>query len=192
MLDVKGLADWMAEHFGGHGAEAFRLEGRQVYEVAADGTDYRRWLDGAPEPTWERKRAWFEALDRERAERRQRVHVRIVTRPITEYTAMECTWGYALNAPHGQRVRVLDLGERSMPDVGPATGLDWWLVTGGAGRVSALEMHYSGSGEFLGAVELEAAEVALRKRARDVLWDAAEDFAPWYARHVELHRSVSG
>jgi hypothetical protein len=35
----------------------FRLETLDVYEVASDGSDYRRYLDGEPEPEWERRGA---------------------------------------------------------------------------------------------------------------------------------------
>lgn len=33
----------------------FRLETLDVYEVASDGSDYRRYLDGEAEPDGERK-----------------------------------------------------------------------------------------------------------------------------------------
>ena len=158
-----------------------------MYEVATDGSDYRRWLDGATEPTWERKQAWFDTLDRERAEGRQRRHVRIVTRPITSYTAMECTWGYALNTKHGQHVRILDLGERSLPARTEA-GYDWWLVADGDGVDHALAMHYSSDGAFVGAEELARVTVQALQRSRDLLWGAAEEFRSWYVRHPELHR----
>ena len=48
----------------------------------------------------------------------------IVTRPITSYTAYECTWGYAPNREHGQIVRVLDVGERDLPGGLPSSVLD--------------------------------------------------------------------
>ena len=187
MLDVACLTTWMESHFRGPGADAFRLETQQVYEVASDGSDYRRRLDGATEPTWERKRAWFDTLDRERDEGRQQRHVRIVTRPITSYTAMECTWAYALNEEHGQRVRILDLGERALP-AGTEAGYDWWLVTDGEGARHALAMRYSPDGAFVGAEELPHAAAQALQRSRDLLWGAAEEFTSWYARHPELHR----
>ncbi|MGH3871334.1 MAG: DUF6879 family protein [Pseudonocardiaceae bacterium] len=48
-----------------------------VYKVVSDGSDYRRYLDGEPEPEWACKQPWLDEL---RAERdsgyyRNRVHV---------------------------------------------------------------------------------------------------------------------
>ena len=188
MLDAVGLNAWMNEHYRGEGAEAFRLETRQVYEVGTDGSDFQRWLAGEQEPTWERKQAWFEALDRERVEGRRRLHVRIVTRPITSYTGYECTWGYALNREHGQAVRVLDVGERNLPGGLPSPVRDdWWLVTDADGAHHVLLMRYNEHDQFLGA---ERPQTPLQEFVvvRDVLWEAAEDFESWYARHPELHR----
>ncbi|MGH3925542.1 MAG: DUF6879 family protein [Pseudonocardiaceae bacterium] len=46
----------------------FRLETLDVYEVASDGSDYRRYLDGEPEPEWTRKQPWMTG-----SPRRQRI-----------------------------------------------------------------------------------------------------------------------
>ncbi len=47
--------------------DLFRWETLPAYEVASDGTDYRRYLDGADAPTPERKQTWLDTL---RAEQR--------------------------------------------------------------------------------------------------------------------------
>ena len=163
-----------------------------MYEVATDGSDFQRWLAGEREPTWERKRAWFGMLDRERVEGRRRIHVRLVERPITSYTAYECTWGYAPNLDHGQAVRVLDLGERHLPRGLPAVaGDDWWLVTDADGVHHVVVMRYDDrSHQFLGA-ERPRAPIEEFLVVRDALWEAAEDFGIWYTRHPELHRPVT-
>ncbi|MGH4014448.1 MAG: DUF5753 domain-containing protein [Pseudonocardiaceae bacterium] len=55
----------------------FRLETLDVYEVASDGSDYRRYLDGEREPDWERKQPWLDEIraERESGGYRHRVHV---------------------------------------------------------------------------------------------------------------------
>jgi rhodanese-related sulfurtransferase len=39
--------------------DLFRWETLPAYEVASDGSDYRRYLDGADAPTPERKQPWL-------------------------------------------------------------------------------------------------------------------------------------
>ncbi|MCA1674987.1 MAG: hypothetical protein LC799_23295 [Actinobacteria bacterium] len=42
--------------------DLFRWETLPAYEVASDGSDYRRYLDGAEAPTPERKQPWLDTL----------------------------------------------------------------------------------------------------------------------------------
>ena len=134
-MDVAALNSWMERHFT---RSAFRLETMQTYEVAADGTDYRRYLDG--EPTWtpERKQPWLDTLAAEAKRGLRRSRVRIVTRPVSDYTRYECEWGYAPNVAAGEDVRILDLGERDLPAVGVLAYRDCWIVVddGGTARRS--------------------------------------------------------
>lgn len=80
MMDVSGITAYMAQHFT---REAFRLETRQACEVASDGSDYRRYLDGARTWTPERKEPWLAHLRAEKEANLWRRRVRIVTRPVT-------------------------------------------------------------------------------------------------------------
>lgn len=77
-----------------------------------------------------------------------------------------------------------------MPDVAPFAGHDWWLLVdaaGGGERVIA--MHYDDDDQFVGAAEhVDPRSVSGFVAARDILWGAAEEFEPWWARHGELHR----
>jgi len=184
VLSAAELRDWIREHFT---AEAFRLETLQTYEVASDGSDYRRYLDGAPTWTPERKGPWLDRLADEHARGLRRRRVRIVTRPVTPYTRYECEWGYAPNATAGEDIRILDLAERDVPAAAmPLTGHDWWLLTDHTGTPHVRDMHYGADGSFVGASEPGRAVHYVS--ARDALWAAAEPFAPWWERHRELHR----
>ncbi|MGH3950164.1 MAG: DUF6879 family protein, partial [Pseudonocardiaceae bacterium] len=93
----------------------FRLETLECYEVASDGSDYRRYLDGEAEPDWARKQPWLDFLRAESASGRRRHRVRVIHDPPTDYERYACEWGYALNSAAGEEVRVLDLAETPLP-----------------------------------------------------------------------------
>ena len=187
MMTIPELSAWMDRHFT---RAAFRLETRQVYEVASDGSDFRRWLDG--EPTWtpERKQPWLDRLAAEHDRGLYRHRVRIVDHPVSDYTRYECEWGYAPNVRAGEDVRILDLDERARPNVGGLDRTDWWLVTDQHGTTRVAEMIYAVDGQFLGAVERHPDDVPTFVAARDALWDAAEPFEPWWNRHSHLRRNT--
>ncbi len=67
----------------------FWLETLDVYEVASDGSDYRRYLDGEPEPDWERKQ-WLGELRAERDSGGYRTHPTAIARrrPRTSITSL--------------------------------------------------------------------------------------------------------
>lgn len=183
-MDVAALNSWMERHFT---RSAFRLETMQTYEVAADGTDYRRYLDG--EPTWtpERKQPWLDTLAAEAKRGLRRSRVRIVTRPVSDYTRYECEWGYAPNVAAGEDVRILDLGERDMPAVGELADRDWWIVVDDGGTARTALMLYDAAGQFIGAQE--ASDTDPYRAAAVELWAASEPFLEWWRRHPELHRN---
>lgn len=187
MMDAAQLNAWMDRHFT---RSAFRLETLQTYEVASDGSDYRRYLDG--EPTWtpERKQPWLDHLVAERAQGLQRRRVRVVTHPVTPYTRYECEWGYAPNVAAGELVRIYDVGPGgTWPRTGEFGTGDWWLVTDHAGVTRAAMMRYAEDGRFLGAVEVTARTLLMGLvDTRDRLWADSEPFTTWWARHPELHR----
>lgn len=183
---------WMTEHFS---RSAFRLETLQSYEVASDGSDYRRYLDG--EPTWtpERKQPWLDHLSGERDRGLYRHRVRMVTRPVTPYTRYECEWGYAPNVAAGEDVRILDLEGHRLPSGldGDWWRFDWWLVESTDNEQRVLGMAYESDGRFRHAWSVEETDDVTHAvpefvAIRDRLWAAAEPFTSWWSRHDELHR----
>lgn len=188
------LNAWMNEHFT---RSAFRLETLQTYEVASDGSDYRRYLDGERSWTPERKQPWLDHLASERAHGLHRHRVRIVTRPVTPYTRYACEWGYAPNVDAGEDVRILDLGEHGLPTALSSSDwwrFDWWLVEESGGDRRVLGMAYEPDGQFREAwfVDEEPSNASRPVDGfvaiRDQLWTAAEPFTNWWSRHGELHR----
>lgn len=189
MMALPQFSAWMDRHAT---RSAFRLETLQAYEVASDGGDFRRYLDGEPTWTSERKQPWLDRLTAEHARGFHRWRVRVVTHPVTDYTRYECEWGYAPNVEAGEDVRILDIGERGWPTTGEFGTTDWWLITDDSDFVRAAVMRYAADGQFTGAVEITARTLLMglvdeRKR----LWDAAEPFTSWWARHPELHRDTA-
>lgn len=178
MMDAAELRDFIRQNFT---QTAFRLETLQQYEVASDGNDFGRYLAGEPAPTPERKKPWLDRLRSERERGLYRHRVRIVNRPVSDYTRYECEWGYAPNAEAGEDIRILDLGERALPRV--YADEDFWLIDG----AHALFMRYDETGAFLGA-ELDPTMVQIARRTRDALWPLAEPFSAWWGVHPELHR----
>lgn len=178
LLDAPALG----EHLGRFRQRLFRMETLTQYLVESDGDDYQRWLDGEPEPTWERLNSWLDVLRAERAEGKISTRVRILSRELTDYERYSCGFGYRFTAEAGEDIRVLRRGEHAIPD-----GLierDFWIVDDD----QVVDMHYDRDGRFEGAEALDASELARHILTRESAWSAAEPFATWWSRHPELHR----
>jgi hypothetical protein len=182
VLDERGLGEYIDHRYRGPGDTLFRMETLPVYAVGADGDDYRRWLAGAREPTWSRKRPWLDVLRRERANGQVSRRVRVLSAEVTAYERYACEFGYVHNIEAGEDVRVLRVGEHPVPD--GLAGQDFWIIN----DETAVLMHYDGDGCFLGATPTWDELDALRGR-RDAAWAVAEPFAQWWAHHPELHRA---
>lgn len=183
LMDAATLGEAItAGTFGvGRGADIFRTELLPAYEVPTDGSDFQRWLDGATEPNPDIIRR---GIDRFAARADAGItsrRVRILSAELTPYERYSCEFGYAHLYP-AEDIRVLRRGEHDVPSV---LGVDYWLLNGR--RV--LRMHYGEHGSFLGA---EDAPDLLRqvRREADRLWEAAEPFGTWWARHTELRRRL--
>jgi hypothetical protein len=181
-LDVAELG----QHLAGFRHELFRMETLPAYAVSSEGDDYHRWLAGETEPTWERKNRWLATLRAERAAGKISHRVRVLSAQLTEYEKYSCEWGYALNSAAGEDIRVLHRGEHSIPD-GVITDRDFWIVD----DHEVVAMHYDEDGHFEGAEVLPEDALDGHRDTRDRTWAAAEPFGEWWARHPELHRSVT-
>jgi hypothetical protein len=58
---------------------------------------------------------------------------------------------------------------------------DFWLLDDS----HVVLMRYDGHGRFLGAEVADSAVLPIYLAARDSVWDAAEPFESWWARHRE-------
>lgn len=160
---------------------AFRLETLERYDVGSDGGDFQRFVNGEPEPDWNRKNPWLETLRKERQEGIRRYRVRLLRTPLNDYLRYSCEWGYVLNAEAGEEIHVLDLAERELPP--EVVDHDFWLID----DKHPLRMHYGKSGEFLGAELVDS--LGRYQKAREAAMAAAEPFTQWWARHPEEWRA---
>lgn len=165
--------------------ETFRMEMRDEYSVASDGSDVARYLRGDAEPDPARKGPWLARLRAEAAEgkRRQRVHV--WRGPLSGYLLYEAEWGYLPNSEAGEDIRILDLAEQPLP---PALALvgghDWHLIE----NTTVIRMHYAETGRFAGAEILGEEELPRYRAARDAALQAAVPFTSYWGQHPEYHR----
>lgn len=177
MLSEQDLGEFFATHFT---RTAFRLEQLPEYAVGTDGSDFQRWLDGAAEPTWERKNLFLDDLRADRDAGRKNSRVKVMSAAPTDYERYACEWGYALNAPY-EDIRVLDLASTALPDELQEVG-DFWLLD----DEHVLVMHYDEHGMFLGgdvATDVERYRAAHRAAAA-----TSEPFTTWWDRRTELRR----
>jgi len=166
--------------------DLFRWETLPAYEVASDGSDYRRYLDGADAPTPERKQPWLDTLRAWAEQGRARRRVRLIHDPITDYQRYACEWGYALNSQAGEIIRVIDLAQTPLPAELTRIPQDFWLVD----RREVVAMHYHPDGRFRTAEILDQRYVAEYSMAADIAWDLSEDFTTWWNQHPQHHRSA--
>lgn len=166
-------------------SDLYRWETLPAYEVASDGSDYRRYLDGAAEPTWQRKQPWLDTLRAWAQQGRPRRRVRVIHSPITSYERYACEWGYALNSAAGEQIRIIDLSVQPLPREVEGIG-DFWLVN----QSQPVLMHYADDGQFVGAELVLGRAAAPLIAAAQAAWLAASDFGSWWARHPEHHRAA--
>lgn len=183
-MDAEALGRFIDERYRRPGDELFRMEVLPEYEVTSDGEDFRRWLEGATEPTWARKRPWLDTLRRERQNGQISSRIRILSDQVTNYERYACDFGYRYNGEY-EDIRVLHRGEHEIPP--DLVERDFWIIRNSI----VVTMHYDEHGSFDGAEVAEPDELGDHLRTRDQAWAAAEPFATWWARHPEVHRKVA-
>lgn len=184
ILTERELIDFWNESFSPEQhCRAFRVELLSRYSVDSDGDDYRRWVAGEAEPTWSRKDKVARGI-RERAAAGLVVRrVKVMADPRTDYDRYACDWGYAINGPAGERIRVWDLAEQALP--AGVVDHDFWLFDDDA----VLAMHYDATGGFTGATIPGPEELPDYLATRETLWSGAAPFDSWWPSHPELLRS---
>src|SRR5262249_18993415 len=145
----------------------FRMEVLPEYAVTSDGEDFRRWLEGASEPTWTRKQPWLDTLRREHENGQISTRVRILSEQVTDYERYACALGYRYNSEY-EDIRVLHRGEHENP--ANLIERDFWIIKDSI----VVTMYYDHDGRFEGAKVAEPGELDDHLRTRDQAWAAAE------------------
>jgi hypothetical protein len=101
---------------------AFRLETHQTYTMPAESENLARFLRGEPKPEGHNKR-WQDSLRAYRAAGKALTRVKVVQRPLSDYTRFLLAWAIPGNVEAGEDYRILDITDRELhlPDQ------DFWL-----------------------------------------------------------------
>lgn len=179
LLDVDELMAWLAKN---HTYDLFRLEALREYAVDSDGDDFRRFMRGDREPA--AGAGWMEALRADTAANRlwRKVHL-VAGGYLTDYECYAMEWGYARTTEAGEQVRILDATDRpELFELGDFFVLD--------GR-HVLRNLYDDVARFLGGQVIYGGEAVALRALTAQLWNTAEPFTSWWARHPQYHRGSS-
>lgn len=143
---------------------AWRLEALDVYGVPEENELLQAFLDGR-EPPAMGPNPWADMTAAAAAAGRPFGRVRLVGRPVTDYTRWEFTM-YPSSIEAGEQVRVLDRAWLAEEDDNPLWNVDFWLFD----DEIAVVQHYAANGEYLGPSRAPdpAPFVELRKRALEL------------------------
>lgn len=135
----------MYEHFTDY---AWRYEGRDVYTVDGEQDRIEAFLriGAVPRKTRENN-GWIRIVEDIRARRASIGRVRVVGRPVTDYTRFEFA-AYPDNIAAGEDIQVI---ERRQLDPAWAAVPDFWLFD----DTTAFVQHFDEAGRFLGAERVD-------------------------------------
>jgi len=151
---------------------AFRLECRDTYSIPGEDPDFDDFLAGRPvAPRTVDNDEWLANIATQVAAGKHFGRVRLLGRPVTDYTRFELA-SYPENIAAGEQVWILDR-QRLEAGNDAWTHQDFWLFDD---RIAVLQ-HYDEAGRFLGVEQARDASpyVAIKRRAL-ALAVAFEDF----------------
>jgi hypothetical protein len=159
-------------YFRDFAASAFRLEQRQVYTMPGEADELRRFRAGE-QPPEEYHYGWLDTVAEARKAGKTMRRVRIVTRPLTDYTEYEFAWGFVYNVLAGEDIRILDLTDRTglaLPDH------DFWLFD----EVTVVKLLYRPDGTQIGRELVENPDLSAYLNWRDAAWHDAIPFRDYW------------
>lgn len=139
----------LAEAFASFRSSAWRLEARDHYEVPEYDAELEAFLAGRPRPP--RTDGWQATVEGAIQRGAEIGRVRLVGRPITDYTRFEFEL-YRENVGWGEDVRIVD---RAWLDESWAVAPDVWLFD----DELAFRQDYTDDGRYLGASPVDPAPV---------------------------------
>jgi hypothetical protein len=149
-------------------SSAFRLELRQVYTMPGEQEELARFRTGERPPAGYHY-GWLDTLAEARRQGKTMRRVRVVHRPLTDYTEYEFSWGFAWNVDAGEDIRLLDLTDQA----GPALpDHDFWLFD----EAMVVKLLYREDGTQVGRELVESPDLSAYLGWRDAAWDRAVPF----------------
>lgn len=165
------LDQWRAL-FGNFKKSAFRLEVHQIYTMPDEHEDFQRFLAGEPKAEEDNQR-WHDTVQAHLAAGRSIQRVKVVHRPLSDYTRYLLEWGIPDNVAAGEDYRIVDLG------VG-AAGLpeqDFWLFD----ERIVVHLNYRPDGTQVSRELIESPDLSRYLEWRDVALRAGVSFNEWNA-----------
>ncbi|MEY9213229.1 hypothetical protein NI17_001805 [Thermobifida halotolerans] len=167
----------LAEYFASFTSSAFRLETLDTYRVAEEAEYFDRFLSGGDFPEEWRHNPWVRSIT---STGRRLRRVRVLTPPLSDYLRFQLSWGYPGNVRDGEEISILNLSDHPVPDL---PDHDFWLFD----EKTVLRMHYTGTGEFLGAERIDEDLTAEYLGYRDKALAAAVPYTDYWDR---VHHDV--
>jgi hypothetical protein len=139
---------------------AFRLETLSRYTVPEEAERFALFLGGAPNPgPDEGLRGWQELIRTHVSNGRSMQRVHVIRGPLTDYLRFEIEWGYRDNAAAGEDIRLLQVGQDELSEIGHE---DFWLFD----EVVLVRMRYDEAGHWTGAEKVTDPDLVREYRAR--------------------------
>jgi hypothetical protein len=116
---------------------------------------------------------WLDTVAQARRQGKVMQRVRIVHRPLTDYTEYEFTWGFAWNVAAGEDIRVLDMTGRDSPAL---PRHDFWLFD----EATVVELLYRPDGTQIGRELVRDPDLTAYLGWRDATWNPAIPFRDYW------------
>jgi len=153
-------------------SSAFRLELRQVYTMPGEQDELARFRAGGKPPAGYHY-GWLDTVAEARRQGKVMRRVRVVYRPLTDYTEYEFTWGFAWNVAAGEDIRVLDMTGRDEPSL---PDHDFWLFD----ETTVVQLLYRPDGTQIGRELLHDPDLNAYLGWRDAAWKPAIPFRDYW------------
>jgi hypothetical protein len=161
-----------SRYFRDFTASAFRLELRQVYTMPGEADELRRFRAGEQPPRGYHY-GWLDTVAEARKAGKTMRRVRVVTRPLTDYTKYEFAWGFVYNVEAGEDIRILDLTARPEPGL---PDHDFWLFD----EATLVKLLYRPDDTQIGRELVEHPDLAAYLSWRDTAWEQAVPFRDYW------------
>ncbi|MCP2257779.1 hypothetical protein LX15_001465 [Streptoalloteichus tenebrarius] len=147
---------------------AFRLEAHQVYAMPDESEDLRRFLAGEPPPKGYND-GWHETIRNNLAAGKTMTRVKIVRRPLTDYTRFLMSVCIPDNVEAGEQYRIIDVTDREvdLPEQ------DFWLFD----DETAVRLNYRPDGTHVNNELVGSGDIDQYLRWRDLALAESVPFA---------------